>query len=263
MFYKPQIADPVVGGTIFSGEWHVWRTQDWGGDQTTLEANCPEFTTDGATPTCGDFEPLGGPAGGNTAGSLVGTFYGADRAGLNVAAVERSTLDSSTLWAATSTGRLFISKNADANPASSVTYTRLDSLAANDPNRFISSVYPKSDDANAAYVSYSGFNSSTPTTPGHVFLVQYNPAGPSATWTDLSYNLADLPITDLVRDDVTGDLYASSDFGVMRLANGSTTWTLAAAGMPNVEVAGLTIVPSKRKLFAASHGLGAWSLTLP
>jgi hypothetical protein len=33
--------------------------------------------------------------------------------------------------------------------------------------------------------------------------------------------------------------------------------------MPNIEVAGLTIVPSKRKLFAASHGQGAWSLTLP
>src|SRR5262249_23492218 len=148
-----------------------------------------------------DFEPLGGPAGGNAAGSLVGTFYGADRTGLNVAAVERSTLDSSTLWAATSTGRLFISKNADANPAASVTFTRLDTLAATDPNRFISSVYPSASDVNAAYVSYSGFNSSTPATPGHVFLVQYNPVGPSATWTDLSNNLADLPVTDLVQDD--------------------------------------------------------------
>jgi hypothetical protein len=29
------------------------------------------------------------------------------------------------------------------------------------------------------------------------------------------------------------------------------------------EVAGLTIVPSARKLYAATHGLGAWSLNLP
>ena len=37
----------------------------------------------------------------------------------------------------------------------------------------------------------------------------------------------------------------------------------AAPGMPNVEVAGLTIVPGERKLFAATHGLGAWSRNLP
>ena len=33
--------------------------------------------------------------------------------------------------------------------------------------------------------------------------------------------------------------------------------------MPNVEVAGLTIVPAERKLYAATHGLGAWLLNLP
>jgi hypothetical protein len=33
--------------------------------------------------------------------------------------------------------------------------------------------------------------------------------------------------------------------------------------MPNVEVAGLTIRVAERKLFAATHGLGAWLLNLP
>jgi hypothetical protein len=32
--------------------------------------------------------------------------------------------------------------------------------------------------------------------------------------------------------------------------------------MPNQEVAGLTIMPGERKLFAATHGLGAWLLNL-
>jgi hypothetical protein len=75
--------------------------------------------------------------------------------------------------------------------------------------------------------------------------------------------MGDIPVTDLVRDDVTGDLYAASDFGVMRLAASTTTWVSPAPGMPNVEVAGLTIIPSERKLYAATHGLGAWSLNLP
>jgi hypothetical protein len=32
--------------------------------------------------------------------------------------------------------------------------------------------------------------------------------------------------------------------------------------MPNVEVAGLTIVPAERELYAATHGLSAWLLKL-
>ena len=49
-FYPPVVADPhpANGGTIFQGSFSVWRTQDWGGDQALLEANCPEFTTSAA-----------------------------------------------------------------------------------------------------------------------------------------------------------------------------------------------------------------------
>jgi hypothetical protein len=71
-----------------------------------------------------------------------------------------------------------------------------------------------------------------------------------------------MPATDLVRDDVTGDLFASTDFGVSRLAAGTTSWTLAGTGMPNVEITGLTIIPDKRRLYAASHGLSAWQMNL-
>ncbi len=78
----------------------------------------------------------------------------------------------------------------------------------------------------------------------------------------MSANLDDLPVTDLVRDDVTRDLYASSDFGVVRRAAGTRTWLLAAPGMPRVEVAGLTILPEERILYAASHGRSAWRLDL-
>jgi len=262
-FYPPVTGDPnpANAGTIYQGSQSVWRTQDWGGNQAYLEANCPEFTTSAANPACGDFVRIG-PAG---ATDLTAAAYGT-RAGGFVAAIERAPSDTSTLWVATGTGRVFVSKNADA-AAGAVTWTRIDTLpsATADPQRFVSSIYVDPSNPNHAWISYSGYNFNTPTTPGHVFEVTYNPATPDVTWTNLDGGfgpMGDLPVTDLVRDDVTGDLYASTDFGVMSLDNGSSSWTVAGAGMPNVEAIGLTIVPGARVLYAATHGRSAWRLNL-
>jgi len=258
-FYAPIIADPnpSAAGTICEGSQSVWRTQDWGGDQAYLEANCPEFTTPGSNPNCGDFVRIG-PAG-NT--NLTAAFYG-DRAGGTLAALERNPSDTGTLWVASSTGRVFITHNADA-AADSVTFTRLDSLAANAPGRFVSSIYADPENPDHAWISYSGYNFNTPAQPGHVFEVTYDPNAGTAVWSDLSYNIGDLPATALVRDDMTGDLYAGSDFGVLRLPAGTTNWVVGGTGLPHAEVAGLTIVPEARVLYAATHGRSAWMLRLP
>ena len=216
-FYKPIIADPAVAGTIYVGEQSVWRTQDWGGNQTYLETNCPEFTT-WDDPGCGDFVPIG-PAG---ATSLTSAALG-DRSLGNVAAVERVKSDTGTLWAATTTGRVFISKNADNTDSTAVTYTRLDSLpsATADPGRFVSGIYIDPADPNHAWISYSSYSSLTPSTPGHVFEVTHirrrrMQRGRASTGLGTEA-FPDFPATDIVRDS-NGDLYVSNDFGVMKLA---------------------------------------------
>jgi len=265
-FYVPIISDPVVSKSMFVGTGHVWRTKTWGMGSLSLaefREKCNEWF--GTFPTgfvCGDWEPLGIPG---VAGRLTGTAYGADRTGGFVAAVERAPGDTSTLWAATQTGRVFISKNVDADPVTAVVFTRLDSLVTNDPNRFVSGIHVDPANANRAWISYSGFNATSPATnpPGHIFEVTYNPLAGTATFVDISYDFGDIPATDVARDDVTGDLYAATDFGVFLLAAGATDWEVSAPGMPNVEVAGLTIVPAARKLYAATHGLSAWLLNLP
>ena len=266
-FYAPIIADPnpAAAGTIFQGSLSVWRTQDWAGNQAFLEANCPEFFTAGNNPACGDFVAIG-PTGATRLTVSAADYRGTTRSGGNVAALGRASSDTATLWAATTTGRVFISKNADTTNTS-VTYTRLDSLAANSPGRFISGIVVDPADSNHAWISYSSYSSLDPTTPGHVFSVTFDPGVPSATWTSLDGSgmgaFPDFPATGIAYDSVTGDLYVSNDWGVLRLANGSTSWVPAGTGLPNVEVAGLTIVPSARKLYAATHGRSAWQLTLP
>jgi len=139
-------------------------------------------------------------------------------------------------------------------------FPRIDNPAT--PERFVSSIYVDPTNANHAWISYSGYDANTPATPGHLFEVTYNPIAGTATWVNRSYDWGDLPANDVALDS-TGDVYASSDFGVAMLPAGTTHWVLAAPGMPNVEVAGLTILPNERILYAATHGLGAWRLNLP
>jgi hypothetical protein len=260
LFYPPIIADPnsTKAGSIFQGSFSVWRTQDWGGNRDFLEANCPEFTTSAVQPGCGDFVQIGPP--GNT--DLGGAGYGADRAGGAVIVIARKANDTGTAWAATTPGRVFISTNANA-AASSVVWTRIDQTSATDPGRVPTRIVIDPKNANHAWISYSGYSAATPGQPGHVFEVTWN--GVAATWTPLDgTTLPDLPITDLAQDDVTGDLYAASDFGVMRDAGGVVgAWSVAGSGLPMVEVPGLTIVPSARILYAATHGRSAWVLQLP
>ena len=202
-----------------------------------------------------------GPAGTT---DLTSAAYGADRAGGFVSRIARAPSNTGTIWAVDEHGppvhlgqrersRVRRSSGRGSTPS-----------AANDPERFISGIYVDPTNPNRAWVSYSGYNFNTPAQPGHVFRVDR--AGNTATWTNLDGGLGplgDLPVTDLVSDADTGDLYAATDFGVLKLAPAATSWTLAAPGMPMVEVAGLTIVPSERILYAATHGRSIWSLKLP
>jgi len=272
LFYFPIITDPAVSGSMFAGITWIFRTQDNGGPQAYLDQHCNEFTGDFAV-QCGDWVKIGGDA-----LSQSPTFSAGTRRGGLVSWVSRAKSDSSTLWAATIRGRVFISKNADANPGSAVTFTRLDTLAANSPGRPISSISIDPANANHAYVSYLSYNTITSNTgaggvplesplPGHVFSVTYDPVAGTATWVNLEgtgTQIGDQPVNG-VAYDAGKDLYASTDFGVIKLAgaNNANGWTVAAPGLPVVTVAGLTINPGARQLLGATHGRGAYQLTLP
>jgi hypothetical protein len=303
-FYWPQIGDPnppAGAHPIFSGAQHVWRTWAFGAgtpgavpQDTTpniafYEANCQEFITFGGAPSCGDYQPLGGPQGSNTAGDLTGSAYGADRTGGSISWLTRDKSDHGTLWAATSAGRIFVTHNADASDPATVSWHRIDdSLAGNSPTRFPSGIYVDPANSSHAWISYSGYNASTPTTPGHVFNVLEGGAAPgSGVFTNLNVesgtstfptpdSSGDLPVSDVVRDDATHTLYVGTDFGVLRgAANGTRGWRVLN-GLPRYEIMHLEITPSSRVatcvgvkkskcdsvLYAATHSQGIWSLDL-
>ena len=257
-FYVPLIADPKVSGTWFLGQQHVWRTTDNGGDQAFLDHYCGEYTGDYAhrPAPCGDWAAIGGP-------TLTGSGYGSTKSGSYVVATERAPSDTNTLWAGTRRGRIFVSTNAQAVPGSAVTFDRIDTAAT--PTRFPSGITVDPANPYHAWVSYSGYNAyatAAGTALGHVFEVTYNPVTHSAVWTDLSNDIGDQPVTDISYDAGSGNLYASTDWGVLQLKPGSTTWAQAAPGLPLGAVYGLTLSDKGRVLYAATHGRGAWVLDL-
>jgi hypothetical protein len=254
--------DYVNPDTQFTGFQHVWRTQNNGGTEAAL-STC-------VTTACGDWVPLGVVypfAVGSTPtsdsrkpGDLTSDFYGTDRVGGLIVAAERTPADAGTLWVATNFGRLFVSKNADAAGAT-VSFARIDVPTM--PSRFVTRVVADRKDPNTAMISYSGFNTITPQTPGHIFRAVYDSAKKTATFTPLDFDVGDLPINTLAFDDVLGDLYAATDYGPLILPAGSTHWSVAGAGFPEVVMVDLEMVADKRFLVAATHGLGIYYLMLP
>jgi hypothetical protein len=253
-FYIPVITDPMVAGTWFFGAQHVWRTQDNGGDQTFLESNCNEFFGTFTDP-CGDWVPIGA--------DLTSTSFGTDKqpgsAGY-IVALGRTVSDNSTLWVGLRRGRVFVASNADDPTAGNVTFYRIDTPST--PTRFVSGIAVDPTNPNHAFISFSGYNAYNPTQPGHVFDVVYDPTTHTATWNGFDNNLGDQPITGIAVDWTKADLYVSTDFGVNILPAGSGTWVPAGGGLPSVAVYGLTIDLNARVLYAATHGRGAWRLSL-
>jgi hypothetical protein len=299
-FYWPQAGDPnPVPGThpIYNGGLHVWRSWAFGAgtpgavpqsttpDIAFYEANCPEFVTPGNDPHCGDYQPLGGPQGANTAGDLTGDDYGSDRTGGSMSFIARGGKDHGTIWAATSAGRIFATHNGDAADPAAVIWHRIDN--ATSPTRFPSGIYVDANDSGHAWVTYSGYNAATPTTPGHVFEVSENGVAPgSGVFTNLNvesggtssyptpFSDGDLPVSDVARDDATHTLYVSTDFGVLIGRNDGHAGWHVTEGMPRYEVMHLEIQPSSRVptcvgathcprvLYAATHSQGIWRMRL-
>ena len=168
------------------------------------------------------------------------------------------------------------------------TWHRIDSsTSGSSPTRFPSGIYVDPADTGHAWVSYSGYNAVTPTTPGHVFDVHENgrprrararsrtcnvESGTSAFPTPT--NDGDLPVSDVVRDDSSDTLYVSTDFGVLRGDDDGTGGWHVTSGMPRYEVMHLEIQPSSRVatctpgkkckpvLYAATHSQGIWRMEL-
>lgn len=274
-FIAMAITDPVTPGTLWTGRQHVFRSENWGRNpifatKDAHRANCNvwsggfgDVNGDGTYDErdfCDDWKPLGDPG---PNGRLTSMTYGADRAGGTITVLERASSDVNTIWAATSTGRIFVSKNAKTAVPSAVVFDRIDNdpTATNDPPRYPNDIFVDPKDPNHAWIVYSGYNAKTPATPGHVFEVRYVPGASTFTVLDghKINGYGDIPAQSIV---VTprGTIYVANDYGVVMKEPKSTVWKMSPAGLPNMLVTDLVYVPEKDGLYAGTHGQGVWFL---
>ncbi len=133
-----------------------------------------------------------GPIGAN----LTGDRFGTDRAGDYVVAVERAPCDAGTLWAATRTGRVFVTANADAAPRLGARSARIDTPPT--PGRFVTGIAIDPNDPNHAWISYTGYDAYTPDDAGARVRGDLRPDHAARRRsTDRSFNLGDQPVTAL------------------------------------------------------------------
>ncbi len=158
------------------------------------------------------------------------------------------------VWVGTNDGTVQVTTNAGAG--SNAAFTNVTKAPL--PNRFVTDIAPDPNDTQRAVVTYSGFNLSTPSTPGHVFLTTNS----GATWSDISGDLPDVPVTSVaINPGSPNTIYIGTDIGVCQTTNGGVNWVRLGNGMPRVATFMVRYHAAGNSLIAATHGRGIFRLT--
>ena len=158
-----------------------------------------------------------------------------------VSAIGVSPIDSQTIFVGMNDGNVQVTASLGVNWRVST---------AGLPSRFVSDFALDPRDPRTAYVSFGGFGT------GHVF--RTNDRG--VTWTNVSFDLPDMPVLAIVLQPGSGELDIGTDLGVFSLPAAATNWTPLTAGLPNVAVYDVVFDKTRSRLIAATHGRGMYSL---
>lgn len=83
------------------------------------------------------------------------------------------------------------------------------------------------------------------------------------SWTNITYNLGDIPVHAVVIDHTTNPyIYIGTEIGVYYKPLNGTTWTLYNTNLPNVTIEELEINYGANTLKAATWGRGLWEYDL-
>ncbi|MCS6928499.1 MAG: hypothetical protein NZM43_03285 [Saprospiraceae bacterium] len=131
-------------------------------------------------------------------------------------------------------------------------------VSAGLPNRYVTSVVGSPSHPTRMFVTHSGFrdNERIP----HV----HRSDNDGATWTDISGNLPNIPVNDILilPNHADSVLFVATDAGVYYTKNGGASWQRLGTKLPFVPVFDLEYHPVRKQLMAASYARGLWTFPL-
>lgn len=157
----------------------------------------------------------------------------------NITAIDESVIESGLIYVGTGDGNLWRGDNFGANWTS---------ISNGLPDQYVTDVLGSPTDVDIAYVTYSGYRDND-------FLPRiYRSNDQGDTWEDISGNLPDLAINELMIVPETGDsvLFVATDGGVYGTVTAGEEWERLGTNMPTITVYDLTINEAKNELVAGT-----------
>ena len=125
------------------------------------------------------------------------------------------------------------------------------------PVRYVTKVAFDPFNASGIFATFSGYRDLD-----YLAHVWYSPDF-GETWTDISGNLPEVPVNDIVADpDIHSTYYVATDLGTWSTSNAGASWEPLGTEMPATIVVDLDIDAGTRTLLAATYGRSMFTLPL-
>ncbi|MDX1684449.1 MAG: hypothetical protein R3275_04385 [Saprospiraceae bacterium] len=166
-----------------------------------------------------------------------------------ITSIDVSPLDINTIIAGTDDGNVWITRNGG---------TDWLKVSENLPDRWVTSVTCDPHDGEAFFVTYSGLK-------WHEYLPHvFRSDDGGSNWVDLSQDLPEVPVNDLIVDPVDSRRYwIATDLGVFETFDGGQTWELLGQNIPVAIVNDIDFRADTRMLLAATYGRSMYSIEVP
>lgn len=224
LFIAPFVMDPSNPAVLIAGTYKIYRTTN---SAASWAAISNDLTGDGTGST------------------------GSKISAIAVAKKSSSVIYVGTTGSGTSNSRVVVTTDGGIN-WSTISKSPL-------PNRWVTSIAIDTANSDRVIVAFSGYNSNTPSTPGHLFLSTNR----GTNWTDVSGDLPDIPVNSIIiNPNKPNHWIAGTDLGIFETQNAGVNWIQQNLGMANVVVVDLDF-RNDNFLFAATHGRGMFKSSAP